>query len=62
MLNRLAGGAGAEWLARFDDDLFKPNHLEVLASRAEDADVIYTWCDVEPRSTSGATPEPPAVL
>jgi hypothetical protein len=63
MLNRLAAGVEAEWLARLDDDdLFKPNHLEVLASGVEAADVVYTWCDVVGRSANGVTPPVPAVL
>jgi hypothetical protein len=63
MLNRLASGSEADWLARLDDDdLFKPNHLEILASGADRADVVYSWCDVEPVATHGAVPDPPAVL
>jgi hypothetical protein len=63
MLNRLASGVEVDWLARLDDDdLFKPNHLQVLASGAEKADVIYTWCDVEPRPTNGRSAGPPGVL
>jgi hypothetical protein len=59
MLNRLAVGSHAEWLARLDDDdLFAPSHLEVLGSRVDEGDVIYTWCDVQPRGTV----DPPAVL
>ncbi len=63
MLNQLAGSVEVEWLARLDDDdLFKPNHLEVLASGVEKADVIYTWCDVEARASDGAGVPVPAVL
>ena len=63
MLNRLAAGVEAEWLARLDDDdLFKPNHLEVLASGVGAADVVYSWCDVVGRSANGVTPPVPAVL
>jgi glycosyltransferase involved in cell wall biosynthesis len=53
MLNRLAGAAiasGAEWVIEVDDDdLIDPDHLETLASAADDADVVYTWCRVEGR-------------
>jgi hypothetical protein len=63
MLNRLANSTDADWFARLDDDdLLKPNHLELLSSRAEEADVIYTWCDVQPRATEDGAPEPPSVL
>lgn len=63
MLNQLASSAEAEWLARLDDDdLFKPNHLEVLSRRVDDADVVYTWCEVKPRSRDGVVPPVPAVL
>jgi hypothetical protein len=63
MLNRLAASTTTEWLARLDDDdLFKRNHLEVLASATDEADVIYTWCDVKPRSEGGVTPPAPSVL
>lgn len=60
LLNRLASGSDAEWLARLDDDdLFHPNHLEVLTSAAKDADVVYSWCDVEAR---GDVPEPDVII
>ena len=63
MLNRLVGSTDAEWLARLDDDdLLEPNHLELLSSRAGEADVVYTWCDVRPHAAEGSTPEPPSVL
>ena len=56
MLNRLASiakPAGCDWIAQIaDDDLMHPNHLEVLASRVDDADVIYPWCDVIGRNWS----------
>jgi hypothetical protein len=62
-LNHLASSAEADWLARLDDDdLFMPNHLEVLSTGVEDADVIYTWCDVKPRARNGVVPPVPAVL
>jgi succinoglycan biosynthesis protein ExoO len=63
MLNQLAAGVDAEWLARLDDDdLFKPNHLELLSSGVENADVVYTWCEVVPRAGNGHAPALPAVL
>jgi Glycosyltransferase like family 2 len=63
MLNQLASSAEADWLARLDDDdLFMPAHLEVLARTVDDADVIYTWCEVKPRSRDGVVPPVPAVL
>jgi hypothetical protein len=63
MLNMLAASTEAEWLARLDDDdLFLPNHLEVLASAAGEADVVYTWCEVRARPANGASPPVPAVL
>jgi GT2 family glycosyltransferase len=62
VLNQLAAGVDSEWLARLDDDdLLKPDHLEVLAS-AEDGDVIYSWCDVAPRARDGSSPPVPSVL
>jgi hypothetical protein len=63
MLNQLAAGVDVEWLARLDDDdVFKPNHLEVLASRVDDGDVIYTWCEIAPKTRNGRTPDVPSVL
>jgi hypothetical protein len=63
MLNQLAASVEAEWLARLDDDdLFEPNHLEVLASGPEQADVIYTWCEVRPRALGDAVLPVPPVL
>jgi glycosyl transferase family 2 len=63
MLNQLVSSAEADWLARLDDDdLFMPNHLEVLAAQVRDADVIYSWCEVKPRARDGVVPPVPAVL
>jgi hypothetical protein len=63
MLNQLAAGADADWLARLDDDdLFLPNHLEVLSEGAVGADVVYSWCEVKPRARDGLLPPVPAVL
>jgi GT2 family glycosyltransferase len=57
MLNGLARGTDAEWLARLDDDdLLKPNHLAVLSARADEADIVYSWCEVAP--VNGETPTP----
>jgi glycosyltransferase involved in cell wall biosynthesis len=42
--------SGADWVAQLaDDDVMYPNHLRVLADASEDADVVYTFCDVEGR-------------
>lgn len=63
LLNRLAGSTDAEWLARLDDDdLLEPNHLEVLGSAADRADVVYSWCQVAPRVADAVVPDVPAVL
>jgi hypothetical protein len=63
MLNHLATGLQVEWLARLDDDdLFRPDHLELLASGVEDADVVYAWCEVAPRARDGQAPPAPEVL
>jgi GT2 family glycosyltransferase len=52
MLNRMLPAAiasGAEWVAQLaDDDVLHPNHLATLAT-ATDADIIYSYCDVEGR-------------
>jgi hypothetical protein len=63
MLNQIASGAEADWLARLDDDdLFHPTHLEVLASASDGADVVYSWCDVAPRAPDEGTVPVPSVL
>lgn len=60
MLNRLAGGAiasGAEWVLQLDDDdLLDPHHLATLASRAHDADIVYTYCRVTGRDWDPNSP------
>jgi GT2 family glycosyltransferase len=60
MLNRMmpaALAAGAEWVAQAaDDDLLYPHHLETLYAAAEDADVIYPYCEVEGRNWSPNAP------
>lgn len=52
-LNRLGRSAdehGCEWLMPLaDDDYLLPLHLETLAAYADDADVIYSWCEVRGR-------------
>lgn len=46
-----AVAAGAEWIALLaDDDLLYPNHLEKLYSGAAEADIVWTWCDVQGRN------------
>ena len=53
MLNRLASiakPAARDWIAQLaDDDLMYPHHLETLATRVDDADVVYSWCNVTGR-------------
>jgi hypothetical protein len=63
MLNQLARGIDVEWLARLDDDdVLKPNHLELLSEGSDRADVIYSWCEIAPRARNGKLPAEPAVL
>lgn len=54
MLNRTLSScvnARADWIAQLaDDDLAYPHHLETLASASADADIVYSYCDVEGRS------------
>lgn len=46
--NLMASAVATEWLAVLDDDdLLYPNHLESLMAQAANADVVYSWCDVE---------------
>lgn len=62
-LNRLVRATDAEWLARLDDDdLFDPGHLATLVGSAGSADVVYSFCRVEPRPGPDGTPSPPEVL
>lgn len=53
MLNRMlptALATGADWVAQLaDDDVLYPHHFETMISHADDADVVYTYCDVEGR-------------
>lgn len=59
--NELAGAAwDSDYLAFLDDDdLLYPQHLELLADKAEEteADLVYSYCDVQGRD--GWTPNRP---
>lgn len=45
--NLLAAGVNTEWTAILnDDDIFYPQHLATLLGAAENADVVYSYCDV----------------
>lgn len=60
VLNRLlpaAQAADANWIALVaDDDVFYPRHLELLAGASADADIVYSYCDVEGRDWSPNAP------
>jgi len=46
-LNKLVDQSTTEWFAPIaDDDLYYPNFIQVLLSAAEDADMVYPWCEV----------------
>lgn len=48
MRNLLVGMATTDWVAFLDDDdLFKPHHLSVLWEAHDDADIIYSDCEVQ---------------
>lgn len=50
--NLLAAAVATPWLATLDDDdKLYPQHLERLMAVADEADVVYSWCD-----TSGPDP------
>lgn len=52
MVNDLLPAINTKWMALLaDDDLFYPNHLEVLVSNGDkyDADMVYPWCATEGR-------------
>lgn len=58
MRNALVRATDAEWIAPLDDDdVLYPRHLEDLAGAAENADIIYSYCDVTGRP--GWTPNSP---
>jgi hypothetical protein len=65
-LNRLIGLVQTDWFIQVDDDdLLYPNHLMVLAETLmanPDADVVWTWCDVEGRDWSPNEPYQRSVL
>lgn len=47
MFNKLIDAATTEWVAPLcDDDILYPNYIERLIENAEDADMIYPWCEV----------------
>lgn len=49
----VAAAHGCEWVAFLDDDdVLYPNHLELLhgAATRENADIVYSWCDVTGRA------------
>lgn len=49
-LNRMAESTDCEWLAPLaDDDLLFPQHLETLVAHSEDADVVYSKCQISGR-------------
>lgn len=54
MLNRALPACvatGAEWIAQLaDDDLAMPHHLETLISASTDADIVYSYANVEGRA------------
>lgn len=57
MLNRMLPSlvaADCEWVAQIaDDDIMYPQHLERLAAHSADADIVYSYCDVEGRDGFG---------
>ena len=53
MMNRMAKDVKTEWIAFLaDDDIFYPNHLEVLLNATKDSEarMIYPWCNVKGNS------------
>lgn len=59
MLDATAG----DWVALVaDDDLVLPHHLQTLASVADDADIIYSYCRVEGRDWNPNAPFDPERL
>ena len=56
--NDLVAGASTEWVAFLDDDdVLYPHHLATLRAATDDADVVYSYCDVEGRN--GWSPNQP---
>jgi hypothetical protein len=50
VINRLTARARTEWVAILaDDDLFHPDHLEVLLAHSADADIVLSWSRLEGR-------------
>ncbi len=50
VLSQLAQSARGEWVATLDDDdVWYSEHLATLAAHSADADIVYSWCDVEGR-------------
>lgn len=46
--NQLAQQTSADWLLPLDDDdILYPDAVQVLLSRAGDADIVYPWCHVD---------------
>lgn len=45
--NVLASAATSDWLAILpDDDVLYPSHIERLVAHRENADIVYSYCDV----------------
>jgi hypothetical protein len=63
ILNRLLPAcvaSAADWIAQLaDDDILHPHHLETLATRANTADIIYPYCEVEGRAWNPNAPFDP---
>jgi hypothetical protein len=52
IINQLVTAASTEWLAILaDDDLFDPDHLEILMGEKRHADMILSWCRIVGRET-----------
>jgi hypothetical protein len=44
-MNKLVRQVETEWVSILsDDDLYDPNHLEVLAAHSHNADIVLSWC------------------
>jgi hypothetical protein len=54
---QLALSARNEWVATLeDDDLWYPQHLASLTASAGEADIVYSYCDVDGRDWSPNSP------